>query len=125
MLTACERTEYSQAEYTEPGIVYDTAYVPPGQGSTGGGVHMDFDGNIHLTPKQSVDIPAHYGVVFQCQHGKFCIDDDRAEDLYKRLNRGDQVTLVYQIKYRISENETNEIGFHFLDAIKQPPTAEK
>jgi hypothetical protein len=117
LFTGCERIEYG-ATLSEPAKVYDTCFVPAGHGMTSGGWSMSYKGKMHYNWPQSIDIPATYAIVFQCQHGKFTIDGDRGEALYKKLSKGDSVIVSYAVKYRVTDGATNAAGLHFIDADK-------
>lgn len=113
VLTGCSRKTYS-TELTEPGMVYDTAFVPKGHGSDTA-VGFDLDGELTITPV-SVTIPARYAIVFQCQHGKFVIDGTKGEEMYKRLSRGDHVLIRYREVFEVSDGVTNQVDLDFVDA---------
>lgn len=105
-------------ELTEPGQVYDTCFVPAGHGQGMGlGINSDSDGDLVITPHSiSMDIPARYAVVFKCQHGKFVIDGRNGEQLFKRLNKGDDVLIRYCEVLEVRDHSTNAVDLHFIDA---------
>ena len=76
-------------ELRESALVEDLPFVPAGHGSGSG---LSMKGDVTFT---SVDIPARYATVFQCQHGKFVIE---GEALWKSLTKGERVTVVYREK---------------------------
>lgn len=116
-LSGCAKTEYGKT-LTESAEVYDTCFVPKGHGSdTAVGYTFAGKGGMTITPI-NVDIPERYAVVFKCQHGKFVIDGERGEACYKKLEKGDHVTITYCEKFWVSKDSTNFIGLHFLDATK-------
>src|SRR2546430_1108942 len=100
LLVGCDN-HFNGPPRIEYGEVYDTAFVPAGHGKESGiAVTTDSDGDTHVSPTfSSVNIPARYAIVFKCQHGKFVIDKDRGEVLYKRLSRGDKVRIDYEVVY--------------------------
>lgn len=103
---------------TEAGEIYDTCFVPQGHASdTAIGYNTGKGGGVTLTPV-NVDIPARYAVVFKCQHGKFVIEGEQGQALYKQFNRGDEVTIHYCEVFEIKEKRTNVVGLHFLNATK-------
>lgn len=113
--TGCIDRQYG-SELTEPGEVYDTCFVPKGHGSDVAiGFNSGKDGGITVTPVD-IDIPARYAIVFKCQHGKFVIDGERGETLYKALSKGDQVTIRYCEVFEVREGQTNAVGLHFITA---------
>ena len=103
-------------EITEPGEVYDTCFVPKGHGSDVAiGYSMAGKGGVTVTPVD-IDIPARYAIVFKCQHGKFVIDGERGERLYKKLSKGDHVTIRYCECFEVDGGKTNAADLHFIDA---------
>lgn len=112
------QTQYS-AELTESGTVHDTAFVPKGHGSdTAVGFNTGKGGGVTITPV-SITIPERYAVIFKCEHGKFVIDGNTGKELYKRLERGDSVTIRYREVYRVTRTETNLVDLDFVDATKR------
>lgn len=109
---------FNGPELTESGEVYDTCFVPKGHGSDLA-IGFDMDGNYHVTPVD-ITIPARYAIVFKCKHGKFVIDGERAEGLYKQLSRGDSVTIRYCEKFEVRDGHTNAVDLHFIGADKLP-----
>lgn len=108
-------------ELKEQGEVYETCFVPKGHGSDVA-VGFSTSGNTTWTPID-IKIPARYAIVFKCQHGKFIIDGDRAEQLYKKLSKGDTVTIRYSEVFEVLDGVTNAVDLHFIDAdvIKKTP----
>lgn len=109
----CRQIEFGP-ELTEPATVVDTCYVPAGHGS-GMGIGNSSNGDAVATVT-SVDIPARYAIVFRCQHGKFVIEDERAEALYRLIDRGDEVVVRYVEKFEVVGKERRIIGLRFLGA---------
>ncbi len=87
---------------TEPATVADLLYLPPtsGQGFTTSGKV------VFMTTA------AQYGVVFQCQHGRFAYNGNRAEEFWKRFKKDQAVTLVYEQRLNAKEEV---VGFHLED----------
>jgi len=103
-------------ELTESGEVYDTCFVPKGHGSdTAIGYNMGEGGGMTITPID-VNIPARYAIVFKCQHGKFVIDGERGESLYKQLSKGDKVNIRYCEVLEVKDGHTNAVDLHFIAA---------
>lgn len=119
-----DQTEYSEP-MTEIGQVYDTAFVPAGHGrDTAVGFNTGEGGGVTITPV-SIRIPERYAIVFKCPHGKFVIDGESARELYGRLDRGDDVRIIYREVIRVtSEGDRSVIDLDFLDAVKLPAKAE-
>ena len=103
-------------ELTEQGEVYDTCFVPFGHGSTTAvGYNTGKGGGVTITPINMI-IPERFAIVFRCQHGKFVIDGDRGRELYKKLSKGDLVTIRYCEELEVDEGQTNAVDLHFLGA---------
>lgn len=125
LMNGCDkapRTEYSPM-LTEPGEIYDTAYVPAGHGhDTAIGYNLGEGGGLTITPVD-VEIPERYAVIFKCQHGKFVIDGHKAKRLYERFDRGDKVTIQYREIIRVVTRDGVEsrsvVDLDFLDAVKR------
>jgi len=70
----------------------------------------------------TVKVEDQFAVVFECQHGKFIIEDlgkeSRAGQLWKKLKQGDPVTIKYTEVYRIvpATNEKTLVKYDFIDA---------
>lgn len=75
---------------TEPATVQSLAYVPRGHGS---GVGMTMKGEMSVS---SVDIPERYAVVFQCRHGSFVVEGQRARELFGKVRQGQRVAVHYR-----------------------------
>lgn len=103
-------------ELTELGEVYDTCFVPSGHGSqTAVGFNTGKGGGMTITPI-NVTIPERFAIVFKCQHGKFVIDGERGKALYRKLSKGDRVTIRYCEELEIDGGQTNAVDLHFIDA---------
>ncbi len=100
---------------TESAVIYDTAFVPEGHG-TGTASGYTSNGDYHYSTVKT-KIPARYAVVFQCQHGKFIIDGDRGEYLYKKFSKGDKVIVSYQEEFEVRKESKTCTGLHFIDAV--------
>lgn len=102
----------------ESGEVADTAYVPAGHG-TSTGWNFGKHGGLVIS---DVDISARYAIVFKCQHGKFVIEGNHAQQLYSKLCKGDKVNISYQTIFKIyydkdqKEAGREAIKLDFLDA---------
>lgn len=114
------RTEYS-GELTESATVADLIYTPANHGS-GVSPTFDFDGNIGLE-FTSVSVKQKYVVIFQCQHGKFIIEENQqnAERLWKKLKKDQVVTVKYKDIYEVTYQDDKPVkrvlkDFDFLDA---------
>lgn len=112
-------------EKTESANVVDLCYMPANHGE-GLGVGTGFTSNgemaVSVTPV-SVDIPAKYAVVFECQHGKFVIENDQAKarEMWGRLKRDQKVTVRYKEVWDVKYEENKEVSrafkkFDFIDA---------
>lgn len=114
LLSACDKRE-DGPDLSEAGEVYDTCFVPKGHGS-GTGVGFSTSGEM-VTSSSDVSIPARFAIVFKCQHGKFVIDGDRGEALYKRLSKGDRVKITYYEEFSVDKHGTRTfVDMHFRDA---------
>lgn len=111
LLCSCYKTEYGPVQ-SEPGTVKQLTYVPAGHGS-GTGVGFSASGNAVVT-MNSVDIPARYGIVFECQHGTFAVDGH--EKLWKQLREGQEVTIRYRVEYRVTDDGRYAHDLDFLGA---------
>lgn len=104
-ISACTYQE-SKEEYspnlTETATVVDLVYTPRRHGS-GDGVGLTTGGDLAFT-STSVTVPERYAVVFQCQHGKFIIENDQEQTkaLWNRLKEGQEVTVTYREVYRLT-----------------------
>lgn len=106
LLVGCMRLE-SGPELTERATVADLPYVPAGHGS---GMGLSMKGDLSVS---SVDIPARYAVVFECQHGRFVVE---REDLWRRLHVGQAVTIRYRELYKVDDNGRHLYALDFLGA---------
>ena len=127
-------TEYIDGpKLTESAQVYDMGYAPKSHGiesTTDVSFNLN-DGSISTVPTvRQTDIPESFWVIFKCQHGKFVISGEKGEALYKKLDRGIEVSVSYVRKMKISRESsktdwtTNFIGFGFIDATPHRFTAE-
>lgn len=114
------KTELSP-ELTEAATVFDLIYTPANHGS-GVSPTFDFDGNVGLE-FTSIDVKQKYVVIFECQHGKFIIEEnqDNAERLWKKLKKNQAVTIKYKEIYEVTYEEGKPPrrvlkDFDFLDA---------
>lgn len=81
---------------------------------------MNLDLGISFT---SVDVEERYAVVFQCQHGKFIIQNDQkqAKELWNQLKQGQEVTVSYKEEFETTYDDGKPIArkllkYDFLDA---------
>jgi hypothetical protein len=92
--------EYSTPK-TEPGKVSKLIFVPSGHGSdVAVGFNTGKDGGMTLTPID-LDIPARYGIVFECPHGSFAVEGSKWVGLWKSLKEGQEVTIEYREVYEV------------------------
>lgn len=117
LLSGCYKTEYGPLE-SEPGLVRDLVFVPSGHG-TGVGVGMSSGGSGVVT-STSVDIPARYGIVFECEHGSFALDGSKYKELWSRLKVGQPVTINYRIEYRVVDGARVPHDLDFITAEPRP-----
>ncbi len=101
-------------ELAEQGEVYETCFIPKGHGS-GSSVGISTDGAL-TTSSTSLEIPARYAVVFKCSHGKFVIDGERGQYLYKKLSKGDRVNIRYCEVLKNIKGQFTPVDLHFIDA---------
>lgn len=72
----------------------------------------------------TVKVEDQFAVVFECQHGRFLIEDlgkeSRAGNLWKKLKQGDAVKIRYkEIYYVVPADGTKKLRrFEFIDADK-------
>ncbi len=70
----------------------------------------------------TVKIEDQFAVVFECQHGKFLIEDlgrdSRAGKLWKKLKQGDEVKIRYKEIFHVipAENKKTVVSYEFIDA---------
>ena len=75
-----------------------------------------------VNASNSVKVEDQFAIVFECQHGKFLIEDlgkeSRAAQLWKKLKEGDQVTIKYKEVYRVvpATDEKTLVKYEFVDA---------
>jgi len=115
---------------TENGRVSKLIYVPSGHGSdVAVGFNTGKDGGMTFTPID-IDIPARYGVVFECEHGSFAIEGEKWESLWRSLKEGDRVEIQYREIYEVDLTKAKDHpGYRrfrkldFLGATKRLPEA--
>lgn len=100
LLAGCEQRLYG-GELTERGRVVQTCYVPPGHGS-GTGVGLSTGNGSTVVTSNTVDIPARYAVVFECQHGRFAVNGHEA---WMRAREGEDVLIHYREVYVTGSGE--------------------
>jgi hypothetical protein len=103
----CSSREYGPV-LTEPGRVARLCFVPSGHGS---GVGVSMRGDLTVS---SIDVPARFGVVFECEHGSFAVED-RAT--FEALVEGQDVTIHYRelIEQRDGEKTVVDLDFLFAE----------
>lgn len=110
--------EYGPA-MTEPGKVSKLVFMPSGHGSdVAVGFNMGKGGGMTVTPI-NVDIPARYGIVFECTHGSFAIEGDKWAPLWKSLREGQHVLIRYREVHEILEKDRKFHKYDFLNAIPE------
>lgn len=101
MLAGCYKTEAVNLE--EPAVVSDVIYSPAQHG-VGTGVGMSTSGNMVVTTT-NISTNAIYGIVFECEHGKFVVEGsrDKHKALWQQLKRGQKVIVKYTEIYRVDD----------------------
>lgn len=90
--------EHVSIPKTEGARVDCVGYTPPMHGD-GMGVGYTTGGNMALS-SVTVDAPAHYFVVYRCQHGSFVVD--RTDNtLWSQIHEGDSVTVFYSEEWYV------------------------
>lgn len=116
-LLGCEKLEYSDV-LTEKGTVSETIYTPSSHGT---GMGWSFGGKNGPKPVvTSISVPSKYAIVFECAHGKFVVENEgdgsKAHGLWKRLKKGQEVTIKYREVYVVTETERHLKDYDFVDA---------
>lgn len=95
MLAACDPPPPPPPAQTELGHVEELIFLPRQHGTSTGIDLANFRPVVG-----TVDIPATYGVVFGCEHGRFAVQgqEDRHEALWKRFAKGDRVRITYRVE---------------------------
>lgn len=131
LCVGCDSTEVEHSGVLkEPAIVLDTFYTPSRhEAGTKTSSEYKFDwwsGDYRRVPVSKptiITVPATYGVIFECEHGKFVIDSAaNGERLWKKLKKGQRVIIHYREMYRVRYKEGREIwrdlcDYDFLDAV--------
>lgn len=142
LLTGCKqvKTEISDVLH-EDATVVTRIYTPSTHepsvylriGGSGGVSVIGADGSVVTSMDglifDSSEVPEKYGAVFRCQHGTFTSQgsDKRHEDLYNKLQEGQEVDITYKEIYRATYDDIDGdgkkdlvervlTGFDFLDA---------
>ena len=111
--------------HQEEAKVLDTIYIPGTSGHTNGSMGFSTSGDLVFTGGESVTTYDKYAIVFECQHGKFVIEDSgkgsRAHGLWMKLNRNDTCIVDYKMvnlitKYKDKPPTRQFVKFHFIDA---------
>jgi hypothetical protein len=112
----CGCTKYvDTSTLQEPAVVVATYFCASHDETT---ELPDGDGNLSIDVQH---IAADFGVGFQCQHGQFVItgSDATHADLWKRLSKGDKVTVFYRERYAIDSKGNRKFhDFIFENASK-------
>lgn len=117
LATGCTKHEYS-AVMVKAGVVYDTSYVPSGEGhDTAIGFNTGKGGGVTVTPVD-IKIPERYAMVIDWSRGKTPIDGDLGKELYGRLRRGDSVAVSYREIYEVHGEEKRFSGIEITDVTK-------
>lgn len=111
LLTACEEEKYvAGPTKTESGTIVQTVFAPDRHGSDVN-VGITFKGDLAITPV-SVNLPAKWAVVIECQHGgKFILDSERheiAKGVWQKVNAGDKVSIQYREIYKVVTEDDKE-----------------
>lgn len=121
-LAACDgaRTVVSD-ELTEEAKVVQVIYQPS-QTSSSSGTSVDLDLKVKFH-NHTITSPDKFSVVFECQHGKFVIEDEgkgsRAERLWKKLSQGDKVNVRYKEVKTVWPDGRSELQkYEFVEAEK-------
>ena len=112
-IVGCEERRYSDT-LTESATVVDVVYTPSSHGE-GISPTVNFcDGSLGVA-FTSIDVPAVYAVVFECQHGKFIV---QSKDLWERMTEGLVVTVSYREVYMVDDKQGTRrlIDYDFLGA---------
>jgi hypothetical protein len=130
LLSGCSPEREYTTPTTEPGRVSKLIFLPSGHGSdVAVGFNTGKGGGVTVTPID-VDIPARYGIVFECTHGSFAVEGEKWVPLWKSLREGQKVTIRYREVYEIDRKAKTRtfVKFDFLGAVPEAivgMTAEK
>lgn len=122
LFTGCIEVKRESSEILyEKATVADLVYTPSSHGS---GISPTIDMNLDLGISfTSVDVEERYAIVFQCQHGKFIIQNDQkqAKELWNRLKQGQEVTVSYKEEFETTYDDGKPtarklLKYDFLDA---------
>jgi hypothetical protein len=122
LFTGCIEVKRESSDILyEKATVADLVYTPSTHGSgVSPTINMNMDLGISFT---SVDVEERYAVVFQCQHGKFIIQNDQkqAKALWSQLKQGQEVTVSYKEEFETTYDDEKPIArkllkYDFLDA---------
>lgn len=116
LLLGCHTTTV-QKTAREDAVVVGLHYVPAQHGSSSS---MSFSGKPSFG---SVNIPAAYGVAFESPaRGKFTIEGDAAERLWRQFHVGDHVVVSWEETHEIDDRTGADtlIRSVLADAAKKP-----
>jgi hypothetical protein len=82
-------------------------------------------GNMTVVPS-SIDIPEHFGAVFQWSHGRFALSGPTGfhKQLYENLTPGEDVVILYRERYVTPSDAPTRrhlSGYDFIDIETAPP----
>lgn len=102
---------------TASGKVYEATFVPSGSGTSSG---YNFGKGGGFTSSR-VSIPERYAVVIEWKLGpKWILEDGQAKILYSRLDRGDEVDVLYREEITVEQTGSRRrTGYQFVDAKKK------
>jgi hypothetical protein len=130
LIASCKRTttEYSDP-LEEPATVVDLIFTPSSH-STSVDPTINFDGSMGMAVS-SHSVPERWGVVFQCQHGKFIVmgKKEKHKVLWELFFPGENVMVSYREVYRVTREDgevvsRERIDYDFLSASSDGPLLE-
>lgn len=113
-LVACDKVE--EEPFEECATVLQTVYAPSQHGTSTG---VDTNGDVSFS---NVDIPSVWGVVFECDHGKFVVQGSSShyEKLWHDMKEGARVRLYSNSQFRVRDDRRTFVGFDFKRAVLEP-----
>lgn len=135
-LAGCEKIKEEATEsYFEQAKVLQTIFTPPThQNATRTNIEprikYDFLAGkfktvwVPISKDVLVEVPARYGIVFECQHGKFVVEGtaEKHKNLWGRMKEDEKVIVEYREIYRNTYNSDGQkikselIKLDFIDA---------
>lgn len=122
LLVACDGSRIeTSGELIEDAEVVQVIYQP-GQTASASGTSVDMELNVSFH-SHTISSSDKFSVIFKCKHGKFIIEDEgkgsRAERLWKKLEKGDQVSVRYKEVMKVWPDGYRELQkYEFIDAHK-------